>query len=715
MTLQLSHKRAGRRWLTLIVGVALLTAMFGVAAVFAVHDETFQLDGDIAASTVTHIPASATQTVDWDSIFNSSGGDVSPLPTGYDATAFHKDFSNTGSTFLTSDPTTFATGSKDTLPISGWQCNADSNVNSKIDIMNAYAVSYTATNDDEILYYALERNTNTGDANVGFWFLQDAVGCTSPGGSVTFTGAHRDGDLLIVSAFTNGGDVSNVDVYRWDGGANGALNTTPVFAGGVDCRKPTLSVGDFACAAANRADITGIPWLTSNAKDKVGNKLRTSEFFEGGINLTGLDLGGKCFNTFLADTRSSQSLTATLFDFASDTIGECTSTTVTTPSVTGSTQIPADPNAASISVTDSALITVDGADSFDATVSFSLCGPYAAASTTTCDSGGVAVGSPAAVTSSPATVVSDAAIVTEAGRYCWRADFSGDSDVGVPPSSDHSSGECFVVTPRQPTLTTQAIGGPVAFGQPISDTVTLGNTAHQEGTGGPAGSTDGSINPATLGADAGGTVSVVAYGPGSCSTVAFTSGTITVAGDGSYGGAGTAFQFTPLAPGQYVFVASYTGDLENTLGVSAGTCAGAPASEKVTVQQIGTDIKSKQSWIPNDKATVSAESGNLVAGGSVLFELFTNATCSGSSVFSQTVAVPGGSTSAEVGTTNTTSYVINTGYADPADSSVGRHSWRITYTPALADTAHTGSRSTCDSEHFNITYTNDAGPGTDLP
>jgi hypothetical protein len=39
----------------------------------------------------------------------------------------------------------------------------------------------------------------------------------------------------------------------------------------------------------------------------------------------------------------------------------------------------------------------------------------------------------------------------------------------------------------------------------------------------------------------------------------------------------------------------------------------------------------------------------------------------------------------------------------------------VTYTPEAGDTAHTGSRSSCDAEHFAITYTNDNGPGTDLP
>ena len=52
---------------------------------------------------------------------------------------------STSTTFCTADDTTYATGSKDTLGIGngGWQCNHDKNVNSKIDIMNAYVAQYT--------------------------------------------------------------------------------------------------------------------------------------------------------------------------------------------------------------------------------------------------------------------------------------------------------------------------------------------------------------------------------------------------------------------------------------------------------------------------------------------------------------------------------------------------------------------------------------------
>src|SRR5262245_30558706 len=122
--------------------IVVLAALL-VSNAFAVHDQTFQLDGDVSASTTTNVGGS-TQTLDWDSFFDAAGNEKA-LPSGFDASVFHRDFNtNADGSFSTSDDTTFATGSKDTLDITpGWQCNHDANVNSKLDIMNAYAASYT--------------------------------------------------------------------------------------------------------------------------------------------------------------------------------------------------------------------------------------------------------------------------------------------------------------------------------------------------------------------------------------------------------------------------------------------------------------------------------------------------------------------------------------------------------------------------------------------
>src|SRR4051812_4298080 len=588
--------------LLLAAGIALFTA----GGALAVHDLTFQLDGDVSASTATTVGGS-TQSLDWDSLFTAAGANKSPLPTGFTAAGFDRDFNTTAAGgFATDDSTTFATGSKDTLSITpGWQCNRDANVNSKIDIMNAYAAAFTAPSGHQIIYFSLERNSNAGDGNVGFWFLQDNVGCTSPGGGSTpFTGNHTDGDLLVVSAFTNGGSVSNIHGYRGDGGANGPLGATPV-AHGVDCK--ATAGADSTCATVNGpTNGTGgtitTPWLTSNKTQGVGHSLVTSEFFEGGLDLTQSGLGGRCFNVFIGDTRSSQSLTATLFDFARGSIGECTSTTTTTPVDAADTTlppgsaIPAAPADAKVLVKDKAVVSVIGVPSFTGSISFHICGPTAASSTATCDTGGVDLGSTSITT--VGTFFSPTATVTSAGRYCFRADFSGDSSIGVPPSSDHSSTECFTVGPQTPTISTQAVASPVDFGNPVQDNATLSGTAKKVGSGGPTGS-NGTINPTTLGGNATGTITFTLF-KANCTTLATGTGTnpqtASVNGNGTYG----PVSFTPDAPGTYHWVATYGGDPPNTNASPASNSPCPDATEEVVVRQIPTNIKTKQSWIPND-------------------------------------------------------------------------------------------------------------------
>jgi hypothetical protein len=434
------------------------------------------------------------------------------------------------------------------------------------------------------------------------------------------------------------------------------------------------------------------------------------------VNLTQSDLGGTCFTTFIADTRSSAELNATLFDFSSGQLGTCLTDVDTTPVDNAGTPIPAggldipgDPLDAAILVRDRAVVDVTGADTVTATLTFHLCGPFPAGSSDLCGEGGVLVDTQNLTTDG--TFTSAAATVTSAGRYCWRADFSGDEAAGVPSGSDSAASECFVVNPRQAGLTTLAGAGPVPFGQPVTDTATLTNTAHDPGTGGPAGSTDGSINPATLGDDADGTITFTLYKDDACTVLATGTGTnpqtVPVSGNGTYG----PVSFIPDAPGTYHWVASYSGDLPNTLASTPTACL--DENEDVVVQQIPTQIKTKQSWIPNDTATITATSGNLAAGGTVVFSLYNNATCTGDAVYTETETLSGGAPTEEVGTSNTGAFTITTGYDDLAGSTKS-FSWKVVYTPAAGDTAHTGKQSACDAENFDITYTNDPGPGTNL-
>ncbi|HWC85510.1 MAG TPA: hypothetical protein VG388_03155 [Solirubrobacteraceae bacterium] len=718
-----------------ILAGAFVTVAIGFPTFQGVNNVGFQLDGDVSAAT----NATPTNPYDWSSLFTAGttvaspgGAAVNPLPTGFSSARLVRDFQTTATGgFSKADSSTFATGSKDILNIgaipatgstgataAGWQCSPANNLLDKDDIMNAYAAAYVDPGSgDHILYFGLERNGNAGDENVAFWFLQKPASCSSAKGAVDFTGAHSDGDLLIVSAFTKGGSVSTINAYRWNGGADGSLGTTPIGSGG-DCT--TAPAGAAICARANDAVIT-TPWLTANdaTHTEIGNTLQPGEFFEGGIDVDQFpQLSGKCFNDFLGDTRSSQSLTATLFDFANGQIGECTSSTTTHPVAADGTTalttaaIPAAPADAAVSVKDSADISVTGVNSFNGTVTYFLCGP---SDTGTCDTGGVNIGS-TAVTVSTTGLTSPTATVTAAGRYCFRAEFSGDSAIGVPPSSDHSATECFTVTPVQPTLSTTASAGPVSFGSKISDTADLEGTANEPGTGGTS---VASINPTALGGPAQGQITVTAFGPDSCSTVALPAVTLDVNGNGQYGGTGSATEFTPGSPGTYVFVASYGGDSPNTLGVAATACANQPGAEKVVVRQIPTQISTHQKVYPQDSATITSSivADSLPTAGTVTFRLYgptgsatASQNClahgdtigSGGLLYRQAANPVAGGNSFTVGTSNTTVAV------DTNDTFY----WRVTYAPG--DQAHTGSQSDC-VENTTTAFVNDIGPGVLFP
>jgi len=668
------------------VGVALAacTALVVVMALpaLAVHEFSFQLDGDIDDSTTTNI-GGTTQTVDWETLFDASvvpPVPVDPLPAGFESAGFDRDFlTKADGSFDTSDSSTFATGSKDTLPITpGWQCNQDNNVLSKSDVMNAYAASFVVPSGpdagDEILYFALERNANTGTGNVGFWFLQDEVACESAGGSTAFSGDHTDGDILVVSEFTQGGSVSTINAYRWDGGANGVLNPGSV-AQGSDCAGELA--GDDICANVNGGTLTGIPWLTSNKQDGPGNQLRSSEFFEGGINLTDTELGGRCFNIFIGDTRSSTSLTATIFDFSLGKLGGCESDIVTTPS-DSTLSI----GAGSVNASDFANVTVDGTDTWEGTLSFFICGPIA---TGTCDTGGLQIGTATSINQDTVMPVeSEEATLTSAGRYCWRGFFDSNTD-GVDDATDATEGECFVVNPVTPTLTTTA-GVDVTLGTPITDTATLTGTANQPGDNGP-----NAIYPtinATNGAPANGTITWSVRGPGGCaeSGLTVTGSPATVSGDATYG----PVSATPTAIGTYTFVATYTGDDPNTLGAS-GSCPPGPndGDEEVTVTGEAA-LSTAQDWLPNDTATIT---GPTALSGTATFTLFTGTDCGAGgddTIVYGPVDVPVSGASPQTAETSNTTLVLE------ADS--GGYSWLVSYDDTVLDDPD----DTCETTTINI-------------
>jgi len=90
----------------------------------------------------------------------------------------------------------------------------------------------------------------------------------------------------------------------------------------ADCA--TAPAGDPACAIVNSGSTTA-PWRYI-PKSGSGTNFATGAFFEGGFNaslLLGESGTSACFSAFLAQTRSSQSLTAQLKDFALGAFNTC--------------------------------------------------------------------------------------------------------------------------------------------------------------------------------------------------------------------------------------------------------------------------------------------------------------------------------------------------------------------------------------------------------
>jgi uncharacterized repeat protein (TIGR01451 family) len=275
----------------------------------------FQLDRNALQS----LPSTPPATDDWDNV-------LCPGLT-CDASEVNKPGPGGGSTVNTgvvSDNTTlnplgslgsqFTTGSsKDISDITTWLWKPGEPLD-KDDITNAYAAGYV-NNGDLVAYFGLDRFDNSGSAQVGFWFLQDptfGLTTTPSASSFKFSGAHRDGDVLVQSNFTQGGTIDTVTVFKWQAGA-----LVQVASEG-DCA--TTLPGALACATVNRGN-TPAPWPYTPKSGPSGT-FPQGTFFEGGINISGL-IGDSCFARFVAETRSSTPFTSTLKDFTIGNFNTC--------------------------------------------------------------------------------------------------------------------------------------------------------------------------------------------------------------------------------------------------------------------------------------------------------------------------------------------------------------------------------------------------------
>ena len=541
----------------------------------------------------------------------------------------------------------------------------------------------------DIIYFGADRTSNDGDAFMGFWFFQANV--TPLAGGTFGPGVHQDGDILIITDFSGGGSTVSLAVYEWngpggttpgEGAINGTLDELIPF-GAADCA--TTGDNDAACATVNDETIT-VPWTFLDKGGSTGPRI--GEFVEGGINLTNLGLADECFSSFLAETRSSTSVNATLKDFIGGQFDVCNATMSTTPSVgAGGSVTPGSP------VTDTATVTGSSASNTPTgLVTFTLCGPIA--SPGLCTTGGTQVGDPVALAGTGAVATATSAAVNTAtaplapGRYCFRADWPGDSNyVGALTHAGTGDSECFIVakipttTETSPSVTTISLAA-INAGGTVTDTAVVTGTA---AGGDPTGVVNFSIcTPAQL----------TPPNTGVCSTggSAVSPADVPLVSDGvagtftssaTSGGVGSS---VITAVGKYCFRGEYGGST-SYLGSSDSR-----ENECFTVTDSSSG-STAQNWRPNDSATFTSAGGTALAG-SVTFTLYPNLTCTGATtLYTETRNIvtngTGTASSRTVVTTND-----GTAAGDYLASASGSFSWSAVFT---STNAVSGSTAPCES------------------
>lgn len=689
-----SRKRLGRTTIGVIAAVAAASlALLTPGAANASISSAFELDGNVLDDAATAPDWGASSGTN--SIFTVSGGlgvERSPLPTGFFDAGFARDFTP-GST---ADSTTFTNGAKDTGNISGgsnsWSCVKANNVTNKGDIQNAYTAVYvdtTFTPAHLVLYFGMEKNTPNGDNNMGVWLLQDEnVGCNPGSGAGTaFTGVHKDGDVLLVAAFTNGGGNPQVSAYQWQGSSPGALNPNAIASG------TTCGASASICAVTNAAAVT-TPWQTVNGPTQ-GTTLGTDQFYEGAIDLTANNLdhtasGPICVNKFVFDTRSSQTIGASIYDYAEGSVQTCGSSSIVTnlyqkvpPAADKSLAPPDNTVTLPASVYDTATITPGVGTTAGGTVTYAL---YTDNTCTTAST------SPAFSPASSATVTiaangtvppSPTLTFSTAGTYYWQA-------IYTPPAGSRDSGststctsEPLTVVKPQPTIATTASASVQVGGNPastINDVATISNGYFP--SGGPSLGTVtfklfGPFDPsATIGASSCTAANQLTSSTNGASRVNDTTATA------------TSDSYTPTSAGRYQWTASYSGNTQN-LAVAETACG--VSAEQVLVTPATPSLATKMAL--SDRVVVSGVPNAGSPAGTVKFQLYPSADCSGSAVYdSGDVALTSGTASTPAAT----------------EVTAGTYSWKVSFTPSASNVNYTSGSTTCTAaqsdEKATISY-----------
>jgi sortase (surface protein transpeptidase) len=312
----------------------------------------------------------------------------------------------------------------------------------KTELSNVYAVSHTKANGHPEVYFAAERLVNNGDSHMDFEFLQSVIGltgsCSAAGG---FTGNRTEGDLLFAVDFTNGGTLAGFTIYQWHCAAEPGpqpVDGTVCNPGGTAHYEAFVAT-PFASLVVNSAQISCGGWVCRDQVTNDPTTIATNDLLEGGVDLQGIPFTG-CFNTFLPHTRTAQSFTSVLTDFAGPVgFRSCRNPATSSNSTPGGSGVT--PGA---TVHDNVTLGNGGAGfTPTGTVRFFLCRP-AQVTASGCPTG-TQVGAVKTLVGGGATSDNTSATSTP-GKYCWRTVYTPDANstgVYAPATHTNATSECF--------------------------------------------------------------------------------------------------------------------------------------------------------------------------------------------------------------------------------------------------------------------------------
>jgi len=355
---------------------------------------------------------------------------------------------------ITTDSATGCVGGRDPTLIVGGKKNGDlltsigttsGSILGKDDLSNVYAVSHTRSDTGHPeMFFAAERLDNKGESHIDFEFLQSQAGVTAACKG-SFTGHRTEGDLLVAVDYTMGGTLAGASVWQWHCAAEVPGPQPP---DGTVCDPGGLSAAHYeqimlpsflTLAVNSGGDIGCGGWVCRLGG---GATVPQDDFLEGGIDLAGIPFTG-CFNSFLPHTRTAQSFTSDLKDFAGPVSFHSCRTAVQSSN--------SSPSGGSVSpgtaATDSVTVGNGGAGPAPTgSVTFAICRPSQLTGGS-CPSGGSQVGAVKTLIAGSAT--SDPTSATTAfGKYCWRTVFTPDvasTGIFAPGVHTNTTTECFGV------------------------------------------------------------------------------------------------------------------------------------------------------------------------------------------------------------------------------------------------------------------------------